>query len=180
MTKRMNEYFQPDCISRPLCYGNIPNRLYKQERDWTCAFACIRTMLSAFGEEKEESWYVDEYKLVPGPHFSKDIKRLGILDGYDVIFGCDETEKSIDKILEYSQQGYYIMLESMYNFAHWMVFVGYFPVRGDTNIEEHKMLFFDPYMDSMRLLSAEEFDGMWLDGNHRDNGVYHDFIAIKK
>lgn len=63
------------------------------------------------------------------------------------------------------------MLESMYNFSHWMVFVGYFPVRGTSNIEEHRMLFYDPYLDSMRLIGAEEFEGMWLDGNHKDNSV---------
>lgn len=180
MIKRVSEYFHTIDKDRPLCYGNIPKRLYRQERDWTCAIACIRTMLSAFGEEKDEAWYVKEYKFVPGPHFSKDIKRLGVLEGYDVIYGCDQTDKSLDMILEYSAKGYYLMLESMYNFSHWMVFVGYFPVRGTSNIEEHKMLFFDPYLDSMRLLSAEEFEGMWLDGNHKDNGVYCDFIAVKK
>ena len=178
--KRMSEYFQPTGESRENCSGRIPQRLYKQERDWTCAIACIRTMLSAYGEEKEEQQYVDEYKLIPGPHFSKDIKRLGILDGYDVIYGCDEQEKSISKMLAFSNEGYYLMLESMYNFSHWMVFIGYFSIRGAENIEEHKMLFYDPYMDTMRLVSAEEFEGMWLDGNHKENGVYQDFIALKK
>ena len=180
MTKRMSEYFMPSKESREKSYGRIPAKLYKQERDWTCAIACIRTMLSAFDEEKEEAWYIEKYNLAPGPHFSKDIKRIGILDDYDAVFGCDEQEKTMDKILDLSKDGYYIMLESMYNFSHWMVFVGYFSVRGAANIEEHRMLLYDPYLDSMRLVSAEEFEGMWMDGNHKDNGVYRDFIAVRK
>ncbi len=178
--KRMSEYFQSSSESRENCFGRIPQKLYKQERDWTCAIACIRTMLSAYGEELEEEQYVDAYKLVPGPQFSKDIKRIGILNKYDAIYGCDEQEKSINKILDLSDKGYYLMLESMYNFSHWMVFIGYFSMRGPENIEEHKILFYDPYMDNMRLVSAEEFEGMWLDGNHKENGVYQDFIALKK
>lgn len=179
MAKRMSEFFRPSDEKRELCVGRTPKKLYKQERDWTCAIACIRTMLSAFDEEKEEPWYVDTYQMVPGPHFSKDIKRLGILDNYDVIYGCDEENKNLNTVLEYAGAGYYLMLESMYNFSHWMVFMGYFPVRGVSNIEEHRMLFYDPYLDSMRLIGAEEFEGMWLDGNHKDNGVYRDFIAVK-
>ena len=121
MTKRMSEYFQPNGEYREFCVGRTPKKLYKQERDWTCAIACIRTMLSAFNEEKDEAWYVDTYQMVPGPHFSKDIKRLGILDNYDVVYGCDEEDRDLNKVLAYSEAGYYVMLESMYNFSHWMV-----------------------------------------------------------
>ena len=38
----------------------------------------------------DEKYFVDKYELTPGPYYSKDIKRLGILDEYDAIYRCDE------------------------------------------------------------------------------------------
>ena len=44
--KRMKEYFTYEEPSAFVSVSNTPPRLFRQERDWTCSVACIRTLLS--------------------------------------------------------------------------------------------------------------------------------------
>ena len=60
-----------------------------------------------------------------------------------------------------------------------MVLLGYYVVKDTKNLEEHKILFYDPYYD-LKLLNADEFIGMWIDGNYENTKVKNDFIALKK
>lgn len=161
--------------------GNIPPKLFKQERDWTCSIACIRTLLSGIIKDVEsEEFFIDNYKLIPGPHFSKDIKRLHILDKFNVVYGCDEENFDFVNLLNLLNENYFIMVESMINYSHWLVFLGYFSIKDKENIEQHKILLYDPYYDSVRLENADEFIGMWIDGEYLNTNVKKDFIAIKK
>ena len=93
-------------------------KLYKQERDWTCSLACIRTILSGLGKKIEtEDFYINKYNMKPGPCFSKDIKKLELLEGYDVIYGCDVKNTTFDTILNLAKDGYNIMLEGYFLFC---------------------------------------------------------------
>lgn len=182
-TERKAEYFTD-------CKPTVPRKsvnyscgtYYKQERDWTCSIACIRTMSSKFMKEvPSEDFFVEAYELKPGPHYSKDIKTLGILDEFSVVYGCDigENEKNINTIIDLISDGYAVMMETMLNYAHWVVVLGYFIIGEPEDLEKHTMLVYDPYYDKVRLLIADEFLAMWIDGNHSDTGVVKDFIAIK-
>ena len=178
--KRKQEYFEVEVLRHQTNVANVPRNLYPQERDWTCAFACIRTMLSGISKDvPTEDELIATYQLKPGPHYSKEIKGYHMLDAYDTVYGCDREGKTLDMILDYMEQGYFVMLESMINYAHWMVLLGYYPLCGE-NIEQAKLLMYDPYYDEVRLVNADEFIGMWRDGNYETTRIDRDFIAVKQ
>lgn len=178
--KRRSEYFDHRELKHELVESKTPARLFPQETDWTCAIACIRTILSGLQEHvPAEREFVEKYHLSPGPRYSRDIKALGLLEEYDVIYGCDADGITFDTILDYMSQGYYIMVESMYNYAHWFVLMGYFPLN-DRNVEHSRLLVFDPYYNKVRLLVTDEFISMWIDGDYEHSRVMRDFIAIRK
>jgi len=155
--------------------------LYPQEQDWTCSLACIRSLLSGVSDIiPSEYSLISKFKLTPGPYYSKDIKSLGIIDinKYNVVFGCDKKDVNINDIRNYLSEGYYIMLESMINYGHWMVLLGYYLTHSG-NPETSKIVMYDPYYDKVRTFIIDEFIGMWQDGDYLKNGVYRDFIAIK-
>lgn len=177
--KRTEEYFQKYKLRHNKVVSMQPRELFPQETDWTCVVACIRTLLSGITDHvPAEQEFVAACNMKPGPHYSKEIKDSRILDQYDVVYGCDIEQKDFDMILDYMEQGYYIMLESMYNYAHWMVMLGYYPVEG-SDIEKSKLLMFDPYYDQVRLIHVDEFISMWMDGDFANNGIMRDFIGIR-
>ena len=104
---------------------------------------------------------------------------MRVLEQYDVKYGSDKTDTTFDDILELMEQGYYIMLESMVNYAHWMVILGYFNSADSNDIEKSKILFFDPYYNEVRLINTDEFLGMWIDGDYNTTKVKNDYIAIR-
>ena len=116
--------------------------------------------------------------MKPGPYYSKDIKSMGMVAKYDVLYGCDNKNINMDNILEYITNGYFIMLECLYNYAHWIVLLGFYPLAD--NIEKSKLLIYDPYYNEVRLLNADEFINMWIDGNYLENKIEKDFIAIRR
>lgn len=177
--ERKHDFFEMDKLSHEDVVVSAPKKFFPQETDWTCSIACIRTLLSGFLREVPgEIFFIESYHLIPGPHYSKDIKRLNILEKYDVKFGCDSVDNSFDKILDYMEEGYGVMVECMYNYAHWFVLLGYYPLE-EGDIEKSKLLVYDPYYDEMRLLRVEEFINMWVDGNYENTRIEKDFIAIK-
>lgn len=179
MMNRDFELFTPFVMKERNSVAQIPKKFFRQERDWTCSIACIRTLLSSFLDVvPSEDFFVIKYRLSPSAYYSKDIKKLDILSEYDVIYGCDEII-DLEKLLDYIDLGYYLMVESSLNCGHWLVFLGYFQVKDKTNLEEHKVLLYDPYYDDVRLMNADEFYSMWLDINYLASNVKRDFIAIK-
>lgn len=176
--KRNFEYFTPWSLTHSKVLSTASCNLYAQERDWTCMIACVRTILSRGNNPiTSEEEYISRYKLTPGPYYSKDVKNLKLLESYDVIYGCDISDKNFDMVLDYFEAGYSVMLESMYNYSHWMVLLGFYPIGDD--IEQYNLLLYDPYYDKVRLVNADEFISMWVDGEHQKNGVEMDFIAVK-
>ena len=178
--ERKQEYFQPITLEHKVIVAKPPKVLYPQERDWSCSVACIRTLMSGFLEKvMSEDELIGAYKMEMGPYYSKDIKASHMLDGYDAIYGCDTLEHDFDTILDYVEKGYYVMLESMVNFAHWMVLLGFYPLEGKS-FESSKLMMYDPYYDEVRLLRADEFISMWRDGNYEHTRIDRDFIAMKE
>ena len=177
--QRKHELFEQNNLKHNEVVVSAPKKLYPQETDWTCSVACIRTMLSGITYNvPEEMEIVRQNNMKPGPYYSRDIKKLGLLDNYDVVYGCDKEKADMDMVLDMVQNGYYVMLECMYNYAHWMVLLGYYPLE-NSDIEKSELLMYDPYYDKIRLLSADEFISMWIDGNYENTKVIRDFIAVK-
>lgn len=175
-----HELFKENIIVNKKTITCSPPILFPQERDWSCSIACIRTLLSAVSTNVEkEDFYIKKYELKPHSYYSKDIKELHMLDNYNVLYGCDK-KYNFDDILNIAQDGFYIMLESAINCGHWLVFLGYFPLKNKDNISEHKILLYDPYYDDMKLMNADEFINMWIDFNYANTKIEKDFIAIKK
>jgi hypothetical protein len=67
----------------------------------------------------------------------------------------------------------------MVNYAHWMVLLGYAVCGGDTVLESHSALFFDPYYNRVRLINADEFSSEWACADKKASGVARDFIAVR-
>lgn len=177
---KKQELFEKYTLMNKDVVCNVPKKFYPQERDWTCSIACIRTLLTKIDENiKPEDYFIETYNLQPGPLFSKDIKRLNILKDYNVLFGCDFENPTFDDLIAFLKDGYYIMIESMLNFSHWLVLIGYFP-SSDFEIEKGRILVYDPFYDCVRLLILDECISMWIDGNFHMNNIEKDFIAIKK
>lgn len=178
---RKSELFTKQYTKENLCVTKVPPKLFPQERDWTCSIACIRTMTSAFGRgPKDEDWYISNFNLSPGLHYSKDIKEKRILQGYTVEYGCDYTNFEFDNLVKLLGQGYYIMVEGMINYSHWLVLLGYYTLGSKDDLENNFVLLYDPYYDELKLIRADEFNKIWQGGEFDNTGVNHDFIAIYK
>ncbi len=174
------EYFEKSSTKKHNSVGMVPKKLYRQEKDWTCALACIRTMLSGTGTQVlPESYYVEKYSLKPGPQYSKNIKSYNMLNEFDVIYGCDKTDITFDDIITLMEEGYFIMLESMVNYSHWMVLLNYLTVETPSEFEGYTLLFYEPYYNEVRMMNADEFCGVWRDGPYEKTKVERDFIALR-
>lgn len=158
----------------------IPRMLYYQERDWTCIIACPRSICSSIRELGTENEIIEEYKLAPGPRYSRDIKNLGILEEYQARYGCDEYEniKNIGFLYELLKERWYVMVEGMLNYDHWQVLCGYFP-NNTYETENQTILLYDPYYNELRQFRADEFYNMWISGEYNKNHIKKDFIAVK-
>ncbi len=177
---RKSEYFNKQTTSKHNSVGNIPLNFYIQETDWTCSVACIRTLISKFEPNlMSEKEFVEKYNLKPGPHYSEQIKQYKILDKYDAIYGCDNKDIELDDIITYMEQGYYVMLESMINYSHWLVLLNYLTIPTPYGYEGYQLVFYDPYYNNIRMMNADEFIGVWLDGSHEKTNIKKDFIAVK-
>lgn len=93
LVMRKFELFSKLKLNTQTYTSNVPRVLYKQERDWTCSIACIRTLLSSVSDNVlSEDEFISIFKLTPSPYYSKDIKSLCILSDIDAIYGCDFDE----------------------------------------------------------------------------------------
>lgn len=179
--KRIFEYFKANDLDKEYTTcGCFPKMLYKQRHDWTCSVACIRTLISGLiCEVPDEDYFITKYKLKPSPYYTKDIKKLRILEPYcnKIIYSADldQEEISLYFLQKLLRDQYYIMAECSYNVAHWVVIMGYCAVKNARDTEEHQLFIYDPYYDLVRLLIADEFESMWNDAD----GHVKEFIAIK-
>lgn len=178
---RKFELFQKNIVHINRSFSLCPPSLFRQERDWTCAFACIRTMMSAFDDHwLSEDEIVSRYHLTPQPYFSADIKRTGLLGGMDVVCGCDRKANSFDDIVALVADGYQVMLESLINYSHWMVLTGCYSFGDGTDPEMIKLALYDPYYHDIKVMLLDEFINVWIDAETEANGIEQDYLAFKK
>lgn len=175
--ERQREYFAaPTNGVLRCCVTRAPEQLCRQERDWSCAVACIRTITNS---PKTETEIVEEFNLTPGPHYSSELTTCGIIDTklFDIRTNVDTpNESTIDELIEMMDDGYSIMVEWLISQEHWTVVLGYYVVGDPTDAEQHVFLMYDPYYDKVRLVNADEFRGMWFTYDSREYGLY---IAVK-
>lgn len=177
--ERIREFFTYEKPQGYISVSNTPPRLYRQERDWTCSVACIRTLLSGrVAEVASENEFIEKFGLVPGPHYVDELIEKQMLAPARVV----KTNRSfagekigLPLLACLLEEKYYVMAECMYNYAHWVVVLGYFAVRDAEDTEEHRILIYDPYYDQVRLVIADEFLTMWCD----PDGHEKEFVAIR-
>ncbi len=177
--ERIREFFTYEKPQGYISVSNTPPRLYRQERDWTCSIACIRTLLSGrVTEVASENEFIEKFELVPGPHYVDEMIEKQMLAPARVV----KTNRNFAKekiglplLARLLEEKYYVMAECMYNYAHWVVVLGYFAVRNAEDTEEHRILIYDPYYDQVRLVIADEFLTMWCD----PAGHEKEFVAIR-
>lgn len=163
---------------------------YKQEHDWTCSVACLRTIARTIKSEQE---IVEELGMERGAYYSdffyEKFKKGDWASKYDMVFGCNDTLCTVEGTSEWSKAkakftylcillriGYSVMVESTYNVSHWMVLLGYLP-KG-TDFSDCEVLLWDPYLGKYRVENLEEFITMWYNGGNV-NGVKGDYIAVR-
>lgn len=155
-----------------------PKRCFSQDYDWTCSIACFRSITSHLSLIKNDKEIIDKFSLKAGPNYSKDIKKWNLLSADNVIYGCDIAEKTPQYLYDLLDE-YYVMVECMINYDHWLVVLGYY-TNGYKEIDKHQISLYDPFYNNVRVMNAEEFFGMWCSGKHESNGIICDFIAVKK
>lgn len=180
MKKCKFEYFGSYNFHRPLTENvfNIPKKFYYQERDWTCSIAMLRTITSSIKDIGLEDEIIKKYNFIPSPYYSEQLKEKGVLDNKDitVLYGCDNKNCDISDIIHLLKEGYFVGLETMINYDHWVVLLGYSKL-GD--YDEDVMLYFCPYFYEVRTIHFSEFIEMWRSGNYENNKIVNDFIAVK-
>ncbi|MCM1218455.1 MAG: hypothetical protein NC548_28540 [Lachnospiraceae bacterium] len=167
-------------------YGNVQcseistvKRMFPQERDWTCALACFRTLLKSVGITINEENLIEVCDIQIGPKNSSDVKRwAGVLKlDKQIRYGCDHRyiNKKSANLLHELLRSHNVMLEVMLNYAHWIVVLAYYKMG---ELRDDTMVIYDPYYDKIRLFPAEEILSMWYAAG--DNTKDRDFVAILK
>lgn len=161
--------------------AQVPAMFYKQERDWTCALACLRSLCSGIYPLDSEDRLIERYGFQPGPIYSKDIKAAEMLDEVilNVKYGCDEElPERLDPsdVWHLLYDGYFVMVNWMQSFDHWTVVLGYFP---EQDPEKSQILYWCPYFNELRMVRAGDFEVMWHGGQQSGYIGPGDYIAIK-
>jgi hypothetical protein len=181
MKQRLAEYFaERKNLREYTSVARVPSSLFRQERDWTCSVACVRTLLSGVGERvPSENAFIKKYHLVAGDHFVEEIIEKQMFPQYLKIktyADFPQEELNLELLCKLLNENYFIMAETIINGDHWVVVLGYYAVRDKKNPEEHQILIYDPYYDAVRLVIADEFETMWCS----PKGKSREFIAISK
>ena len=160
--------------------GVIPPVLYNQVLDWTCAIACLRSITSGLVDLGTDEEIVTKYGIKPGPLYSRDIKKLGILDSseLDIVYGCDKStdEVSLSYLWNLLNQGYRVMTDWMYSYDHWTVVLSY--LVSEKDLCYHTITCYDPYCGETFNIRAGHFIVMWQSGEY-SSGITRDFIAVR-
>ena len=157
-------------------------RFYRQERDWTCSLACVRSLISSYEKDITEENIIKEQGLIPGPHYAKAIKNWKVLSKYNVKSSVDspiDAHNPAEELYLLLKQGFNVMIETMINYDHWVVVTGIYPSE-DKDIGKSQVTYYDPYFNKVRMIFLEELISMWVSGEHSANGIINDYIAIKE
>lgn len=173
------EYFPDEALRTPMVHnvGSMPPVLYPQSRDWTCSLACLRSITSGIVPLGNEDELIEAFGLRPGPYYSEDVKRLGILSGYeiDVAYGCDFAlnMKDVSLLWTYMSEGWRVMTDWMMSYDHWTVMLDYIKSRHGPDYD--MWTYYDPYCDEVLTIRNAHFSAMWSS----PGGVARDFIAVR-
>ncbi len=182
MVKKKLEMFEAySDLEHKYSVSHIPKIMCEQERDWSCSVAGLRTIVSAIVPNlPSEEYIIKKSKIKPGLKYSGEIREWKIWDELDVQkkFGCENVTITFDGLLSLLEDDWYIMVQTMVNYSHWMILCGYYCVEPD-DFEKNSVLCYDSYYDTMRLFPADEFIEMWRDGAFVESHVERDFVAVK-
>lgn len=178
----LNEYFPLDkpYPCNGVTVGVIPPRLFKQERDWTCSMACLRTLLSLGTRYDlsipEEDEFISRYGIKPGPHYSQEVKTwiLGLKGEFR--FGHEDYDVPDEsKVWEMLRDGWSVAVNWLMSYDHWCVILGWY-VLSDAP-ENNIVQFYDPYYNDVRWVHAPDLGVMWQSGN--PDGPKRDYFAYR-
>lgn len=175
--KIINEYFGETPDVKGPSIVNTPVNFYRQERDWTCSIACVRTVISAFNNNISEEQIIKDNNLKMGGQHIEDMKKWSCFK--DLKLESQETRpiKDIQGLYDLLLDNYIIICAHAYNLYHYIVCYGYLTTNERQNPENQCILFYDPYLDEHKLINADIFDTMWYDiGTNK----YRDYIAVKQ
>lgn len=181
MIQRLSEHFEK---ALPTGFVNavsaIPPKLYKQERDWTCSVACLRSIASKYKDLGSEDEIVSKYGMDHGPYYAHELISCGLLDEFDYETTSVKPNpfNDLQRVYKLLAGGATVMVETCKSFDHWLVLLAYFP-NGCEFTEDHSVLMWDPYYNETLLMRASEFCDEWLSGEWASNNILCDFLAIK-
>lgn len=179
---RKLEYFKAyNTLQTKESVSHIPKYMFHQHRDWTDHIACLRTIMSyCVPEVPDEDAVIKQIGMQPGMYYSADIYGWKYLDKFplETKYGCLNTKVSFDDMLQLLKDDWFVMMQTMINYSHWLVLCGYYCIDGD-DIERNKVLYYDPYYDTVQLACADEFIEMWVDGAFVKSHVKNDFVAVR-
>lgn len=157
-------------------YASTIDKMFRQERDWTCAIACLRTLFNGKFTEDE---LIEKHEIEKGPKYSKDIKPWieGLARPRDYYLGCDYKYVNVRPAerLATLLNSYNVMVELTLNYAHWVVILHYAHLG---SLADDVVTIYDPYFNKVRLFPAEEILSMWY--GIMEAEIEHDFVAVRK
>ena len=178
MNLNMTHELFPTChLNTPCAVQNTPPNLYPQEIDWSCAFACLRSITSGIIALPADSQIITGLRLLPGPVYSDTIKAAGLLDRPELNarYGCDEAI-DVQALYDMLRDGWRLMVNWMYSYDHWTVLTEYIPETSDP--DHHMMTHWDPYCGELFRIRQGHFSAMWLSGGNETH--QKDFIAVRQ
>lgn len=135
---------------------------YSQERDWTCGYAALRTILNSTvfkGRELSEEEIIvrgEEVGMGVGPKTSLDLQKVTsvFLNDNPVVTNYDISPESIEKLFS----EYLVAIECSILGGHWLVIMD---IVKSENVEVVRL--YDSYYDNVIDLTLKQLELMWHD-----------------
>ena len=156
---------------------NTPVDFYRQERDWTCSIACIRTAISYKNNRITEDEILKQENLKMGGQKIRDMKNWQCLKGLDILTYQEKKLEGIKDLYELLLDNYIVICETSYNWWHYVVAYGYLTTKDKIKIDEQLVQFYDPYYDEHKLMRAELFEQMWFDQEDKE---FNRYLAVSQ
>ena len=156
---------------------NTPVEFYKQERDWTCSIAVVRSAISCYNNKITEDEILAQENLKMGGQKIDNMKNWKILKeaGEGILTQQEKKVEGIKGLYDLLLDNYVVICETTYNWWHFVLAYGYLTTHNKDKIDEQMVLFYDPYYDEHLLMRAELFEQMWF---NQDNKKFYEYLAI--
>lgn len=134
----------------PHAVSEIPKNLYVQERDWTCAIACFRSIVDS---DIAEPNFIQQNSIMRGPHYTTEMKtKEWPHPNFEVKYAeGDVSDLDPSVVWQHLYEHWRVMLETDLNGGHWMIVLALVPTQNSWDA-----VVWDPYYGRARVFDLPE------------------------